>query len=317
MQNSILRFLILLFAIFNVAKAQNIDNVTSLREIGSAKGVRLFYDNDFFTAQDYYYTQGINIEILLPALKKNPLNHLLVKTGNSEKVYGVSIEHNVFTPSSIRHDEILYGDHPYSALLLLKSFVRTKNAINGNVMSSSISLGFIGPAAFGKQMQTSIHSWLKNLLPLGWDHQLRNNFIINYQLNYEKQFIHSEKHFIFSGIAGVNAGTLTDNVRAGLQFRAGIIQEPQEERNFELIFYARGIFSCELYNATLSGGVFNRKNEYALPASDIERFTFHEVAGLNMRVGRTILEYYLSISSKEFKNGMLHRYGGISLGYNF
>ncbi|MBK8362780.1 MAG: DUF2219 family protein [Bacteroidetes bacterium] len=112
-----------------------------------------------------------------------------------QRVYGLSIEHNVFTPSSIRHDEILYGDHPFSAFLLLKSYVRSYDSKSGSVVSSSISLGFIGPAAFGKEMQTSIHTWLENLLPLGWDHQIRNDFLLNYQLNYERMIIKVPENF--------------------------------------------------------------------------------------------------------------------------
>jgi lipid A 3-O-deacylase len=33
---------------------------------------RLNYDNDFFSATDRYYTQGILAELILPGIKKSP-----------------------------------------------------------------------------------------------------------------------------------------------------------------------------------------------------------------------------------------------------
>ena len=48
MQNPIHRLLILFIIFSHGVNGQNIDNVTSLREIGSDKGIRFYYDNDFF-----------------------------------------------------------------------------------------------------------------------------------------------------------------------------------------------------------------------------------------------------------------------------
>ncbi|MBK6398294.1 MAG: lipid A deacylase LpxR family protein [Bacteroidetes bacterium] len=316
MQNPIHRLLILFIIFSHGVNGQNIDNVTSLREIGSDKGIRFYYDNDFFTAQDYYYTQGINLEFQSPGLKNNPLNFLLVKGSSLQRVYGLSIEHNVFTPSSIRHDEILYGDHPFSAFLLFKSYVRSYDSKSGSVVSSSISLGFIGPAAFGKEMQTSIHTWLENLLPLGWDHQIRNDFLLNYQLNYERMIIKVPGKFHFAGVGTVNAGTLRDDVAAGVQIKSGKFYETSDKKS-TIFLFGKSTLNCNFYNSTLSGGIFNKKSEYVLSSEEINLFKVQHTLGINIKIRKVVLEYFQSYVSKEFISGLSHRFGGISIGYCF
>ena len=297
------------------AKAQLIDNVSSLRAFGNENEIRLFYENDFFSAQDQYYSQGINLEYISPVLHKNPVNYFLVRLNSTKRLYGFSIEHNVFTPSSIRHDEILYHDHPFSACFLLKSFLRTQNESENTTVSSALSLGFIGPLAFGKQMQTGIHTWLNNLLPLGWDHQIRNDFVLNYQINYERNIYHLRDIINFSYCGGLNAGTLYDNLNSGLQFKIGKFNKHSQKSKYEIFLFAKSCASYSFYNATLRGGVFNRINEYVLEENEIEPLLLQNTIGINIRLNKMRVEYFQSVITKEFEAGTTHRYGGISLGY--
>lgn len=316
MQNSILWLLLFISTLQLSVKGQNVDNVTSMRSANTGKEIRFYYDNDFFTAQDYYYTQGINLEYLHPALSKNPLNFLLIKIKEGRKEYGISVEHNVFTPSSIRHEEVLLNDHPFSAFLVLKSFTRTSNEFTGDVFSTAISIGFIGPSAFGKEMQTSIHTWLKNLLPLGWDHQIRNDLLLNYQINYEKMLVRIPSVFHLSGVGSLNAGTLRDDFSGGVQMRFGKFYDSPDKRS-AIFIYGKSEVKCNLFDATLKGGVFNKRSEYTLKSSEVSLLKLQHTIGLNIRLGSVMLEYFQSFVSKEFKTGMNHRYGGISFGYCF
>ncbi|HWZ21266.1 MAG TPA: lipid A-modifier LpxR family protein, partial [Cytophagaceae bacterium] len=104
------------FCFINItAFAQAIDNTASFRMINADRYVRLNYENDYFTNSDNNYTQGINIEVVSPAMKKFPTNRLLPASKSSRNQYGISIEHNGYTPESIRHNEILYGERPFSS----------------------------------------------------------------------------------------------------------------------------------------------------------------------------------------------------------
>jgi len=47
-----------------LSTAQVIDNAALYRNMLSDKSIRLHYENDYFSASDLYYTQGINLEII-------------------------------------------------------------------------------------------------------------------------------------------------------------------------------------------------------------------------------------------------------------
>ena len=56
--------------------AQEMDNGASYKSMDFDRYFRFSYDNDFFTKTDEYYTQGINIELVSPTLRYNPLSKL-------------------------------------------------------------------------------------------------------------------------------------------------------------------------------------------------------------------------------------------------
>ena len=295
---------------------QIIDNVSQLRTNLNQKSFRFYYDNDFFSASDQYYTQGINLEYQSPKLQKNPLDHLLLYYRNEYSIHGISIEHNVFTPSSIRHTEILYGDYPYSAYLLLKSYVRSYNFTTESALSSGISIGVIGPAAFGEQMQTGIHNALKNLPPLGWKHQLKNDLLINYQLAFEKNLFHAPNHILLAGIGEAHLGTLYDKLNTGLEFHIGKFNEQNVMKNkFEITFYGQSELSYHFYDATKQGGVFTTNNEYTLNDDEIKKLTLENKIGIMVKLNKIQLEYFQSFITKEIALGMEHNFGGISIAY--
>ena len=70
------------------AMAQEIDNTTSYKNINRDSYIRFSLDNDYFSARDQQYTEGVNLEVCSPALKKNPLTWLLINPhfGRSEGV---------------------------------------------------------------------------------------------------------------------------------------------------------------------------------------------------------------------------------------
>ena len=141
--------------------SQTIDNTSTYRSMNSPGYFRFHYENDYFTASDYYYSQGINFELCTPSLKKNPLMVLLPELKNNYNSYGLALEHVVYTPTSIRHTEIIYNDRPFAAYIALKTFLISTDTLNHQRLSSTFSTGVIGKAAFGEGMQKNIHKWLK------------------------------------------------------------------------------------------------------------------------------------------------------------
>ena len=46
------------------------------------------WDNDVLMQTDYYYTQGVMAQIVLPALEKNPVNFLFFRMKNARNYFG-------------------------------------------------------------------------------------------------------------------------------------------------------------------------------------------------------------------------------------
>src|SRR5664279_3264533 len=81
--------------------AQAMDNTGSDRNIQSNRYFRINYENDFFTASDRDYTQGILIEKVHPAFGGFPLMKILWHPRHTVLKYGLAIEHNAYTPNRI------------------------------------------------------------------------------------------------------------------------------------------------------------------------------------------------------------------------
>ncbi len=308
---------ILFLLLSEFSSAQVIDNTSSFRNIQSDKYFRFHYENDFFSAADWYYSQGVNLELVNPALRKFPLSKILLHPKGGNIKYGISLEQDVYTPTSIRHDEILYGDRPYSAVLLLKTFLISVDSLKNMRFSSSFSAGVVGNAAGGKETQTSIHEWTGNFLPLGWQHQIKNDVVINYQIAFEKKII-SRKYFLLNGCGEIRAGTLNDKISAGIVVLAGSFDSPfqssSKRKTFRIHFYDQPLVSAIGYDATLQGGLFNRKSEYTISSHNMTRFTFQNNFGVVFTIKRVYLEYYQSYLTKEFASGDSHHWGGVRVG---
>lgn len=315
-----LKLLILLFAAQTLA-AQKIDNLISYRNIDSDNYFRFNYENDFFAAADRNYTQGYNIELVTPGLRKNPINCLFLKSQNSATKYGISIEHIGFTPRNYVSPEIQLNDRPFASAITLKSFSSATNTEKKQRISQSFSLGVIGPAAFAKEMQTAIHKAIGDKKPGGWGNQIQNDVVINYKLDYEKQLLNLNNVFTLQANSSLQAGTLFTNASVGANATFGLLNSPfslaGNKRSVQLYAYAEPIARVIAYDATLQGGVFNDSSPYTISSNDIERFTRQFNYGLVISVNKLYLEYAQTKISREFTTGEAANWGGVKIGFGF
>jgi len=303
-----------------VANAQLIDNSSTFRNIGRNSYFRFHYDNDYFTKTDEYYTQGITLELLHPAIKRSPLAKLLWKPFTTRPQYGISFNLFGYTPTSIVSDSVLYGDRPFNANISLKTFLIQADEIRHQQISTAFSIGVMGPAALGYQIQYNIHKWLKNPLPHGWQYQVKNDIIINYQLNYEKQLLAAGNYFLLNTAAEARLGTLNTKLGAGFNVMAGRFNKRftavnNNKRKAEYYFYTQSRVNMIGYDAAMQGGLFNRKSPYTIGAADINRVTYQADAGIIVNFRKLYLSYTQSIVTKEFRTGTYHRWGGVSIGF--
>ncbi|MFT7273990.1 MAG: lipid A 3-O-deacylase [Spirosomataceae bacterium] len=317
-----MKFKLLILSLSSVTlSAQKIDNLISYRNIDSDNYIRLNYENDYFAASDKNYTQGYNIELVTPGLKKNPINFLFLKPENSATKYGISVEHIGFTPFNYVSPAVQFGDRPFASAIMLKSFSAATNTEKKQRISQSFSVGVIGPAAFAEEMQTAIHKAIGDKKPGGWGNQVQNDVVVNYRLDYEKQLLNLQNLFTLQANSSLQAGTLFTNASAGLNATFGIINSPfsstENKRKFQLYVYAQPLAGVVGYDATLQGGVFNKSSPYVISGNNVERFTGQFNYGLVIRINKLYLEYAQTKISREFATGEAANWGGIKIGFGF
>ncbi len=313
---SFFTFLFLSVAVFS----QKIDNVVSYRSMNSDRYFRIHYDNDYFSATDENYTQGYSLELVAPGLANNPLNFMLLKPAGSQLQFGLAIEHIGYTPPNIKSPLIQFGDRPFAAAIMLKSFVMATDTGNRSKFSTSFSAGLIGQGAFGKEMQVGIHKLTGNVIPEGWQNQIRNDVVLNYEVTYEKQLLRYNNFLSLQGGSSLRAGTLFTGASVSMNSAIGIINSPFDingNRNFQLFFYAEPVATLVGYDATLQGGIFNNTSPYTIAAEEIERLTGQFNYGIVLKTKTLYFEYTRTAITREFESGSSAKWGGIRIGFTY
>jgi len=298
--------------------SQEMDNGASYKDLPFERYFRLSYDNDFFTTTDEYYTQGINMEIVSPSLRYNPFGKLDIHLKGGDNKYGIAVEHEGYTPRSIGDEQILYNNHPYAGILMLKSFSISDKPESGQQLYTSLDLGVIGPATGAEQMQKGIHKALNNLQPGGWKNQIHNDAIVNYEASYEHKLFNTGHVFELDANAAARAGTFSDRASLGMSFMLGYFNSPLSDNNdksaFHAYLYEAPVISAIAYDATLQGGMFNRTSPYTITDAQLTRFVFENKSGIVVTYKSIYVEYYQAYVSKTFSTGLIHQWGGLSFG---
>ncbi len=298
--------------------SQKIDQMVSYRNIDSDRYARIIYDNDYFSETDRDYSQGYSLEVAHPFLSNNPINNIFYKKNHSSKKYGLLWEHIGFTPVNIESIELQIGDRPFASAFMLKSYLIDTDSSNRVRLSSSLNIGAIGPVAFGKEMQTGIHKAIDYTIPGGWKHQIKNDVVINYGLDIEKQVYRYKNVFNLMASARGKLGTLYTNLSAGFNMTIGKSKSvffTSKKSNFQLYLFANPIINAIGYDATLQGGLFNRTSTYTIPSENIERITYEVSYGVVIQTKSLFIEYFRAEMSKERKNGPNIGWGGLKIGF--
>ncbi|MES2140046.1 MAG: lipid A deacylase LpxR family protein [Bacteroidota bacterium] len=321
--------IILFFSVFSTSiVGQSDTTIVKKRPLKTESYFRFNYDNDFFSATDRYYTQGISLELIMPFIKKSPLSKLLIPINkNALNYYGINFEQDGFTPRSIRHDSIFFGERPYASVFFVSHFLISINAEKKQRLSTSLDLGIIGPEAKGEEEQKGIHHALKNIQPLGWEYQIASDYVVNYNVKFE-QGVYLKKQIECIGFVSSRLGTLYDDISIGAMIRTGSMQSyfknlgmsptsykgdqnGSEERTnkFQCYVFGKAELKTVAYNATMQGGMFNKNSIYTIPSKDIKRLVGALSGGIVLAYKRVSLEYTKVYLGPEFKNGLSHAWG--------
>jgi lipid A 3-O-deacylase len=315
-----LKVITTIFALFGAlislaVRGQNIDSTQKYKGY-----FHYMYENDLFTGTDRYYTQGSVVEFMHPSLERSPISKLLIKIYHPQDVdHFIYFRQDVFTPKSILNKTLDSTDRPYAG-----SFYFTQKAVSKNHfanLTTSLDIGILGPAALGEQMQKFIHAHTRNAEPIGWENQVANTPIINYDLWYERALI-IPRGFELMFQAGGKAGMLYTNAEAGLKIRFGKMNpyflklKPTQQAKWELFATASGTARYVQYNAVIEGVPW-AKSIHVLTADKIERMVYKLDFSVNFFYKRLGLAYTSSFITPEFKGGLPHGWGGCNVYYRF
>nr|WP_294862722.1 lipid A deacylase LpxR family protein [uncultured Fluviicola sp.] len=271
----------------------------------------LTYENDFFTASDCYYSQGIFLQYDHHNLQVKWLKHFFIPVPHIERNLESGIAQKDYTPSTILSDTLLVGDRPYAATIAYGNRFFSRSKSRNYTLMWGLSFGFIGKPAFGEYTQKTVHRWINNAQPKGWQYQLNTGFILDLNFGFTKSFFTRSRWIRLDLSDFITVGNLTDEMRVQGKLKLGYIGI---RRQFYLYYTPE--LRVVAYDGTLQGAIFVRPSEAALPAGSIERLVSEQQIGIYLRYNRFFISGHAHYQSRLFKYALNHMWGGITVGYN-
>ncbi len=307
-------FVLLLFS--STAASGQTDARVPLR-----RNIQFHYSNDFFTATDHYYTQGVRLELALPAFRFLRKTYLFPKLkSGADEAFTLAFNQQCFTPTSLYNDNILFGDRPFAGAISLSAQRISTDTLQHLKLSSELQLGGVGPCSNCEETQRTIHDWLDNIDPHGWQHQIRNAPLVNYNLQLEKGFVNA-KNLRVAGVGTARVGSLYTNLQMGAVIRAGRMNNYfhpwQKGRDFRCWIVVGGSVLGVGYNATMQGGLMGEKSVHVLSPNQINRVVWRADYGLEVAYKKLNVHYLFVDISPEFKTGLRHRWGHCKISVSF
>jgi lipid A 3-O-deacylase len=303
-----------LFLFFTFSAKGQIGNSGNI--IGGDKYVGIYYENDFFTGTDIYYTQGIRLEFVDPILRYSPIMWLLPVLSHSSVKYGLSVDQDCFTPTSITNPTILYGDEPFAGYIYLGHYKVSADNYKKQLLTAELDVGEIGSCAECEEEQKAIHSAVPgNVQPVGWQYQIGTGLMLNYKLRYEKAF-YSDTAINLDAVGQINTGTVYDNALAGLALHVGKMQS-YFSANRNSAFQLYGNFQVWMegvgYNGTMQGDLFTHNSVYTLSYKALNPIVLGDSYGVCLCYHKIQIEYSATRITNEIRTGVNHGWGHIGI----
>ncbi len=237
---------------------------------------KIYEDDDFFNVwgrgTDRAYTSGTSFGYRYMKRKRSTFvdNWLMPKAGvGAVNVWEWNGMQMMMTPNDLHDSAYIPTDFYYAAALFFRHELTSYNTVKKYSLHSEILMGFMGTLAFGKAAQSFAHNLLGDEAPNGWDNQLPNAPLLNYNFTYTRMMWNPDKHLEVIGAFSGQAGTFIDGVGAQTTIRAGWFNpwfgDPDikkgAERIHQVYFFASPNFGFVFYNALLQGGLFRGQSQ--------------------------------------------------------
>lgn len=317
------------------------DIVQHLSHIKKRHFITLNSENDLYGGgTDRNYTNGarityFNLGAKPPAIFNTLADFVPTFSVNRTTSIYYTLGHNLYTPKVITMAVQDPNDRPWAAFLYASAGL--VSVTNNHVDELEATLGVVGPAALGRQVQTFVHKNISNSpLPRGWGNQLDNEpgVMLGWQRRWPGRF--GAKAMGFRGAVephlGVTLGNIYTYANAGLSLRVSPYDGRFQDDPIRVrpampgtgaFIVPDNSFSWHLFGGIETRGVarniFLDGNTFT-DSYRVDKFPFvaDASAGIAFTYGRARLSYALVYRTKEFvkqDNGDV--FGTVSLGFRY
>ena len=243
---------------------------------------RIYEDNDFINiagkGTDKGYTNGTRFDYFYQ--KGQPSRFLpdrwFPRAGTgSVNTFSYSLMQVMLVPRDISKPEPDKNDWPYSGGLVISHGLHSSHPVRKWSLRTEIVAGIIGPLSFAEQTQTWIHSIIGYTKPMGWNHQIPGDVLLNINFQAEKMIWQPVKAVEVLGGGEIHVGTMLDGTSLHVQIRAGDFQpyfdsyigrfmsgRKTGKRRIQYYFFLKPSVQWWTYNARVQGGLFSGKGSY-------------------------------------------------------
>lgn len=286
--------------------------LSSVGQAGYTREIGIVSDNDAYLmlAIDQYYTNGLMIFFRYVPEKFN------VKLYN--KIIEFRIVQKIYNPFQGYVPWVERIDKPFAGYLFIETGI-SRFYKNESLLKTSLQLGILGPSAHAEEVQKFYHRALNLYGIEGWQYQVHDAAGINFELAYLK----SLKYFFnrqldINFYADVKAGTINDDISAGILTRASIVKlHPIYNSNCtgttisrnnaisddkELYLYFIPKLSYIFYDATIEGGMFSNTSPVTF---NVRPLQFSLESGISGSYKNLNAGYSVTFQTKNAKNSLV------------
>jgi len=317
--------------------------------------ITLYLENDLFgfDNNDRNYTHGTKLSWISQDLSdylENPLipewSYPIIeclpfinKPGYQRSV-SISLGQNIYTPDDITRSDLIKDDRPYAGITYLAVGFHNKN--NHEMNTFEFNVGIVGRHSYAEDCQTIIHEWIDSDEPEGWDHQLRDEPVLNIFFERKWKMFRKKQDGRFGCDCiphiGCGIGNAFTGANAGGEVRFGwnlpndfgtFLIRPGSDSNAPIdstdprflgLFRRFGVHiffavdgTAVLRNIFLDGNTFRDSHSV-----DKKHFVADLIGGVGMIINRFKLTYSYVYQTKDFNHQEEgQQYGAISLSGTF
>jgi len=288
----------------------------SFAQTQSSREFQLVSDNDSYTlrGKDGYYTNGLKMAFRWR--NKNDASSKIIRS--------VEIGQLMYNAKNGSYNELYELDRPVTAFLY-GAYSQTNFGKKESVLQWSVTLGMIGPPAFGRQVQEFIHSTLDMYKPREWNYQLKTEVGIDGNILWSPNVNTLSNSISVKPVFGATAGNTFTNANVGAAILLGSFNDNGRSvfwnanlngNKTESFFYLYPQMIFKAYDATVQGGLFRKdKGQYV---GVLNHYLFAPRIGWMYSGRGFLLNLALSYESKESLTQIESQfYGTIGLGYAF